>query len=135
MARILKRTKADSYHEVVTVQGGGMIYRKTPCEECPWRKDVPLNFPAQAFRISASTAYDMSDTTFACHMSGKDKAAICAGFLLRGADHNLKVRLLKAKGKINPDKINSEFPLFDSYREMSEANGVDPHDPVLSECR
>jgi len=48
--------------------------------------DIP-----EVFRISANTAYDMALLTFACHSTGKRAPATCAGFLLRGADHNLKI--------------------------------------------
>jgi hypothetical protein len=58
-----------------------------------WRVDANGEFPAEAFRHSASTAYDMAQHTFACHESGSKKPATSAGFLLRGADHNLAVRL------------------------------------------
>jgi hypothetical protein len=38
-----------------------------------------------------------------CHESGHEKPAICAGFLLRGAVHNLSVRLKFAVGQLRQD--------------------------------
>ena len=92
-------------------------------------------FPPDAYIRSANTAYDMSNHTFACHMSGSDKPATCAGLSLRGAHHNLSYRLMCIKGTVNPDEISNPVELYDSYRDMAIANDVDPHHPGLKECR
>lgn len=120
-------------HQVVTVNGNG-TYRREPCAECPWRRDAPRGeFPAEAYRHSANTAYDMSTHVFSCHMSGPGKPATCAGFLMRGAEHNLSVRM--KRGMSDLLDVSSSVPLYDDYREMAEANGVDPNDPALAGCR
>ncbi|WP_372393908.1 DUF6283 family protein (plasmid) [Azospirillum sp. HJ39] len=134
----IRRRHADHDHDVVTVESpaGVSAYRREPCPHCPWRRDQPTGrFPAEAFRHSAETAHDMSTHMFGCHMSGPNKPQHCAGFLLRGAAHNLAVRLDLMKGKITPDEVHSPVPLYDSYREMAEANGVPPDDPALAPCR
>lgn len=126
----------DGKHAVVSVTNDKKLYRREPCEECPWRKDAPIGaFPPDAYIRSANTAYDMSKHTFACHMSGKDKPASCAGFLLRGANHNMNYRLALAFGHVEPDEIHSDVELYDSYRDMAVANGVDPDHPALKLCR
>lgn len=124
-------------HQVVTVVGGGggCKYRRQPCNTCPWRVDAIGEFPAEAFRLSANTAYDMSEATFACHESGAAKPAICAGFLLRGADHNLRVRLMWIRGELENDVVDGGHPLHSGYRAMAIANGVEESDPVLKPCR
>lgn len=128
--------RADDNHAVVTVVGGGGSYCKVPCPQCPWRKDQVGTFPAEAFRLSANTAYDMNEHTFACHMAGSNNPATCAGFLLRGANHNMSVRLSIMSGKIDPDSISENgVELHENYRAMAVANGVSPDDPVLEECR
>jgi hypothetical protein len=135
-AVITKETPADENHQVVTVVGGQGLYRKKPCKSCPWRRDAVGEFPAEAFRISAHTTYDMAMETFACHESGTDKPSCCAGFLLRGADHNLKIRLRLSQGTYEPDKVSDGgHDLFDNYREMAIANGVGPDDEILKPCR
>lgn len=134
-ARRLAVHPAGRDHQVVTVTGGGGAYRREVCEQCPWRIDQTGSFPAEAFKVSAHTAYDMATHEFACHMSGQDKPATCAGFLLRGAVHNLATRLKLAEGRINLDEIRETVPLHDGYREMAVANGVDLADPVLKQCR
>ena len=135
-ATVLNVRPAGGNHQVVTVVGGPHGYRRTPCSTCPWRVDAVGEFPADAFRHSASTAHDMAGNEFACHQSGKDKPATCAGFLLRGAHHNLATRLKVMSGKIDLDAVtDGGAELFGSYREMAEANGVAPDDPVLARCR
>lgn len=134
--KILRSRKAGKNHRVITVTGRTERYRKKPCRQCPWRRDAPVGaFPAEAFRISAPTSYDMSDRVFGCHMAGKDKASTCAGFLLR-AEHNLEVRMAASKGLVDLSKVSAGgIELYDDYREMAIANGVDPDDPVLRRCR
>lgn len=122
-------------HQVLTVEGGKRgedDYCKTPCPKCPWRKDAVGEFPAEAFRHSAETAYDMSSRVFACHAAGAERPMACAGFLLsESADHNLSVRFSRIKRGGLEDVDAGGLELFTTYREMAEANGVDPHDPVL----
>lgn len=135
-ARETARRMAGDDHAVITLEGGGGLYRRQPCEECPWRRENEGSFPAEAFKHSASTAYDGAMSSFSCHMSGAKKPATCAGFLLRNADNNIGVRISLAMGKINPAELSDGgADLFDSYREMAVANGVDPADPILRPCR
>lgn len=135
MPKILQVRPAGDGHQVVTVKGNGCgRHRKKPCRDCPWRKDATGGFPTEAFKHSAETAYDMSQHVFSCHASGVKRPAICAGFLLRGADHNLSVRLAKMRGQ-NLDVGDGGHELHASYRAMAIANGVSEDDPVLIPCR
>lgn len=133
--RITNIKVADENHRVISVTNGRGSYRKRPCAECPWRKDAAGVFPAEAFRLSAHTAYDMAEATFGCHEAGHIKPATCAGFLLNGANHNLTVRLGRMKGKYLSDVTDGGNELHASYREMAIANGVEPGDSVLENCR
>ena len=132
--KIIQIRPAGPDHQVVIASGKYSCQMKKPCPKCPWRKDATGEFPAEAFRHSASTAYDMSEHVFACHSSGVEKGKTCAGFLLRGADHNLSVRLGMLRSDYN-STTDGGHELHDSYRAMAVANGVDPQDPVLKECR
>lgn len=127
-------------HRVLTMNSGTptrFAHRARPCGQCPWRRDLPTGvFPAKAFWHSANTAHDMATNIFACHMQGKHKPATCAGFLLRGANHNFGVRMAILTERYNPAAVDDGgFPLYRSYRAMAVANGVAPDDPRLALCR
>ncbi len=78
----------------------------------------------------------MAPSTFSCHMQGAEKPAICAGFLLKGSTHNLAFRLQSAKGLIDLREVHDGgAELYENYREMAEANGVDRKDKSLEDCR
>ena len=55
--------------------------------------------------------------------------------MLRGAEHNLAVRLGKMQGRYKDDVTDGGVELHESYRAMAVANGVDTEDPVLRPCR
>lgn len=131
---VLQIRVADDNHVVVSVKTSGTGYRKKPCKNCPWRKDAVGVFPTEAFRLSAVTARDMSRHLFGCHASGTRKPKTCAGFLLKGAEHNLDVRLGRMKGEYS-DVRDGGISLHEGYREMAIANGVDENDHAISMCR
>lgn len=108
-----------------------MKYIKTTCTECPWRKDVaPGRFPPERFIALAPCAYDLARTVFACHKSPVGEEFACAGFLLQSAGHNLSVRMAR-----HAFDVSSPHELFGNYPDMAIANGVDPDDPALRNCR
>ena len=136
--KIIETRAAGDDHQVVTFarpEGSSTCYRRKPCKKCPWRQDAVGEFPAEAFRHSARTAYDMALSVFSCHSAGKENPATCAGFLMRGADHNLSVRMSYFRREIGNDLDDKGLALFESYRDMAIANGVDPDDPILKPCR
>lgn len=117
---------------VVTLSSPERGHRETPCGPCPWLVDAPVGFfPPEVFKHSARTAYDLATHVFGCHTSSREKPLTCAGFLLRGADHNLSVRM-RGPGV---DAVYSDRPLYANYRAMAIANGVAPNDPDLARCR
>jgi len=132
---ILQTRQAGPDHQVVTVQGGHGSYRREPCADCPWKVSSNGIFPPEAFRHSASTAYDMATHEFGCHQSGNTRPATCAGFLLNGAMHSMAVRIGFLKGRYQDDVTDGGHELHQSYRDMAIANGVDQDDPVLKPCR
>ena len=77
----------------------------------------------------------MANSVFACHESGVQGGHTCAGFILRGADHNLSMRLGYMTGKYKPDVTDGGCELHDSYRAMAVANGVSADSPALMHCR
>ncbi|WIV52859.1 DUF6283 family protein [Amycolatopsis nalaikhensis] len=118
---------------VITVAASADAYRASPCARCPWLRDSPVGaFPPDVFRHAARTTYDLATHKFGCHSSTPEQPKTCAGFLLRGAAHNLSVRLY---GPDVTTAVTSDRPLYDNYREMAIANGVDPEDPSIAPCR
>jgi hypothetical protein len=134
-ARITQVRPVDANNQVVTVEGGSGAYRRQPCAGCPWKTENAGSFPAEAFRHSANTAHDMSTHTFGCHESGNVKPATCAGFLLRGAAHNLTVRMRQRAENFYATVSDGGHELHASYRAMAIANGVPAGDPAIAECR
>jgi len=97
--------------------------------------DLPTGvFPAQAFRISAPTAYDAATEMFACHMTGSRKPTTCAGFLLANSANNIAARIAQMF-HLDMRLVSSPYPLYPSYRAMAIANGVAADDPALALCR
>jgi hypothetical protein len=149
--RYVQVRPVDADHRVVTIvsDADSHPYRRQPCSPnpdlpeaapvrwgCPWRVDQTGAFPAEAFAASAHTAYDMSDRLFGCHQSDHRRPATCAGFLLRGAEHNLAVRRAVMAGQIDPGQVSDGgHQLHEDYRTMAVANGMDPHDERLARCR
>lgn len=134
--RVVQIHPADKYNQVVSVEGGRGQYRRQPCAGCPWRIDQIGQFPPAAFQVSAPTAYDLAESMFGCHESGTENPSTCAGFLLRGAAHNLTVRFRQSQGDMDLSQVSDAgLALHPSYRAMAEANGVDPADPLLAGCR
>jgi hypothetical protein len=78
----------------------------------------------------------MAIAMFACHKSSDGKDVVCAGFLARGADHNLAVRMAYSSGDLAFDVNRAGcYALHDSYRQMAIANGVAADDLDLRPCR
>ena len=109
-----------------------MKHATIPCAECPWRRDVPTGkFPPERYVALATTAYDMAGAVFACHMSKDGREFACAGFILQSSAHNFACRM----ARMPFDDVRSPYPLFETYRELAIANGVEKHDPALDRCR
>jgi hypothetical protein len=135
-ATVKNVTPGGSGHEVVTVQSDCTKYMRKPCTDCPWKKASVGEFPAEAFRVSAHTSYDMAKETFGCHSSGTKNPKTCAGFLLQGGYHNFGVRIGILKGEIDLDDVSDGgHELFDNYKEMAITNGVSPDDDCLKLSR
>lgn len=136
-ATVVDRRHIDPDHDVISVEraeGARWSYRRRPCGGCPFRLDQTGQFPAGAFEASAATSYDMSQRMFGCHESGTARPSTCAGFLLRGADDNLAVRMRMFNGYDPGTVTDGGLELHESYRAMAVANGVDPAAESLRRC-
>lgn len=139
-ASVVGTRPADEVSGVTTSEGyGPPLAQRSPCggdQPRPWRRDAPAGqFPAEAFRLSAHTSYDQSEAVFGCHGADPRQPRVCAGFLLRGAGDNLAVRGWLTRGSLSVAVLPDGVELYDSYREMALANGVDRDDPALAPCR
>lgn len=54
---------------------------------------------------------------------------------MRGADHNLTVRLWYMRGELKNDVHDGGHELHKNYRAMAIANGVSADDAALAACR
>lgn len=136
MGKVLQVHPVNEDHQVVSFKSTSKAYRREPCPGCPWKVSNTGNFPAGAFEVSARTAYDMSPHVFACHESGQEKSATCAGFLLRNSVNNMGVRLGLMRGKYDLSQVSDGgHELFPSYKAMAIANGVPEEAECLKQCR
>jgi Family of unknown function (DUF6283) len=134
-ARITRTRMAGRNHAVHTIEGGRAdTYRRTPCPGCPWRTANDGSFPPSAFIHSAETAWDQAMHTFACHETGAEKPALCAGAVL-GQPHNIGLRLAYARGALGDDVTDGGAELHADYHAMAVANGCDPNHPRLRRVR
>lgn len=135
--RVVAQRPADDVWGVTTVvYDGPPVGQPRPCggdEPCPWRRDArPGQFPAEAFQHSAATSQPGSKRRFGCHSSSLEQPRMCAGWLLRGAQHNAAVQRVLADGTVPRPELPAGVELYDSYAEMAVANGVAPDDPALT---
>lgn len=120
--------------------------RKAPCNECPWRKDVPVGrFSLTRFEEmrATSTQPDVHDPEamvraatgghelFACHKgdpaTGEDLA--CAGWLATEGHRNLAIRFDVAVGRLPGEALSPDerWPeLYESYDAMVDAQSQQP---------
>ena len=103
-----------------------MLHARRPCDECPWRRDVVTGrFSPDRYEALAETARDMARPLFACHKSEAGRDVTCAGFLLRGAEHNLTVRMAIFTKRYDPSNVSDGgIELYNDYTEMARANGA-----------
>ncbi|HEV7805464.1 MAG TPA: DUF6283 family protein [Solirubrobacteraceae bacterium] len=103
--------------------------RGRPCDECPWRLDVPAGtFPVIAGALDeqapvAQGHVPLGAPLIACHKSPVGRDVICAGWLGVEGHNHLGVRLLVIAGRILATALEPGpgWPaLVSSVREMVE---------------
>ncbi|MEU1816030.1 DUF6283 family protein [Streptomyces roseifaciens] len=121
-------------------------YRRRPCAECPWRRDVePGQFTKERFDALVATAEHIHPTSyedvlnqkmFACHKSPEGGEEACAGWLaVAGRDH-IGVRVAVARNLLPGEALSpgEGWPeLFDSYDEMARTQGRREDEPEHDE--
>lgn len=100
---------------------------KRICDECPWRRDVPVGkFPPERYIVLEDTCRPGGlPAVFACHRSPEGKEKACAGFLIvHGLDNN-RCRIAARDGAWKPGEQEAAWALYDNFDQMAKANGYD----------
>lgn len=106
-------------------EGSKVFGAKVTCDECPWRRDVPVGrFPPERYQsLRVTVQQGFGRPLFACHKSTEGKDVACAGYLLSDDSRaNFRVRLALIEGDFDPAAISARGPLFATYAEMEAAN-------------
>lgn len=136
-ARVVRERPGDDNWQVEAraYQGTAAAQPKLCAGEnvCPWRRDAPAGqFPPAVFEHSAPGNRTAGPRgRFGCHSSPPERALLCAGWLLAGADGNTEVVGMMDSGVLARPKLPDGVELYGSYAEMAIANGVDPDLPAL----
>lgn len=105
--------------------------KKSPCDNCPYRKDAPLKLWAkEEFEdLLKSEQVDTSSGNFGkiygCH---KKDGHVCVGWLMKQDENNfpsIKLRMSLSANNVNReylDSLHCKTGLYDSVEEMIKAN-------------
>ncbi|MEC3995225.1 DUF6283 family protein [Actinacidiphila sp. DG2A-62] len=115
---------------------GAVPYRRRPCGNCPWRKDVePGEFPASRYEELRVTSEQreghepgIGAPLFACHKTPEGREIACAGWLAAVGHRHIGVRLAVAQRRLPPEVLHpgDDWPeLFDTYDEMATRQAGD----------
>jgi len=106
-----------------TVDPKTTFRRTETCAECPWRTDVPTGrFPPERFERLHRTVQQGFNPIFACHKTSEGHETACVGYLMVEGERNFAVRFALIEKAYDPRKLKATGPLYESYREMAEAN-------------
>jgi hypothetical protein len=98
----------------------------TPCKDCPYRKDAPLQkWDKAEFSDLLEKDMDFMGALYNCH---KKDGSVCKGWLIDQDKRNFPSIMLRIKlsregiTREYLDKLNSNAPLYPSIRAMIKAN-------------
>ncbi len=99
---------------------------KTPCNNCPYRKDAPLRLWAiEEFEQLLEYEKDFLGAVYGCH---KKDGSVCRGWLIDQDNRDfpsIRLRLALRKAEITReylDSLHSQTPLYESVEDMIFAN-------------
>lgn len=100
--------------------------KKSPCENCPYRKDAPLKlWHKEEFAKLLETEAEQFAPIYYCH---KKDGHICVGYLMMQDKNyfpNINLRLSLSKNNVTRDyldKLLCKLPLYKTTKEMIRAN-------------
>ncbi len=104
----------------------GLFSCKSPCGNCPYRKDAPLRlWDKSEFARLLETENDAMGAIYRCH---KNNGSVCVGWLIDQDKRNhpsIMLRMALMKNNITRkylDSLKSEFKMFRSVKAMVRAN-------------
>lgn len=103
----------------------GQFECTTPCNNCPYRKDAPLqHWDKFEYEKLLKMESEPMGSIYGCH---KDNGSICVGWLMKQDEANLpsiKLRLALTQANITREYLDrlKSTPLYKSVREMVKAN-------------
>ena len=98
-----------------------------PCNNCPYRKDAPLQHwhKSEYEKLKQSETDNMFGAIYNCH---KKNGSVCIGWLIKQDENrfpSISLRISLSKNNITReylDKLKSPSELYDSVDDMIEAN-------------
>lgn len=133
-AQVVRTRPAGPDHQVVTIEGAEWV-SSPALQRLPLAEGCRGRISTGSFRALGQHRIRHGAKHLCVPPVWCSKAGHLRRILLRGADHNLSVRLGYLKGVIDHDVKDGGLALHDGYREMAIANGVDPDHPALKQCR
>lgn len=101
-------------------------YKKSPCNNCPYRVDAPLQlWHREEFEKLAAEETNNFGAIYQCH---KKDRHVCVGWLMKQDEHNfpnINLRLSLSKNNITRkylDALHCNVELYESVADMIKAN-------------
>ncbi len=101
--------------------------KRSPCNDCPWRKDAPLGYwHPKHFRDVWFNCQDDGLHLMLCHKSKVAKRPIiCAGYALIIKFNSIGLRFSAISGEFVPENYSAKgIPLHRSFKAMMVAQGL-----------
>ncbi len=100
--------------------------KKQPCQNCPYRKDAPLQlWHRSEFERLAQQEENPFGGIYQCH---KKDGHVCVGWLIKQDENrfpNINLRLMMMQHKVDRtylDQLSSPVPLYNTVQEMITSN-------------
>lgn len=101
------------------------FYKKSPCENCPYRKDAPLKLWHKSEYEKLKEQDEQWGGIYGCH---KKDGHVCVGWLMKQDEKrmpNLNLRIAIMRNEVSVeylDSLHCKSELYESVDKMIEAN-------------
>ena len=103
--------------------------KKQPCKTCPYRTDVKLaHWSIEEYKDLLANERSQLGTVYGCH---KKDGKTCTGWLMNQDKNNfpsIMLRISLSKNNVTReflDSLNCPVPMYETVKEMAEANYPD----------